>query len=675
MDRNDYIFTSLLRAIFLTIVVASLIAAAVLPGWAQNAVPPTARQAVSMPAYAARLAHPAQSHTPGNSPALLPIRRMSPQDAVIYENGPVNGNTDAWTINSGFAVTNSVVAYGGTTAVEFYAWLFPGDIITSVEVDFGTQPLGSDIFRGTVSLTQSNCQTNQFGYNVCFESGAMTNGPVLGGAPWLTLQNANVPNGDPVYWDENSGAGCQSTGCPSQAVDNELGTIPSEAFDVLGDHVRCGTSDLSWKQVGKALAQSFQVIYNFLGGEDGAQPQGLTLDRGGNFYGTTVTGGNTGGQCYGSGCGTVFRLAHRDSGWALQTLYRFSGPDGAEPSSRVIFGPDGKLYGVTVGGGGSDGQGDGTVFSLQPPVHACTTALCSWTATVLHRFSYAGSDDHRAGSCSLQKDQFAQQALRPADNWEGVNPLGDVVFDEAGNLYGTTQWGTSGGNCGCGFACGLVYQLTPSGGGWQENVLYRFQGGDDGGNPSSGVILDHTGNLYGTTTSMGLGGGTVFRLTPHGLDVLHSFARYDRYGSRPVGGLLHDQTGNLYGTTALGGAGCGGCGCGTAFEMINSDTFSSLYTFTSPTSWWPQGPSSSLVMDEAGNMYGTTVGDGAYGYGSVFELSPTVGGWTYTDLYDFTGGADGSGPSVLTMDASGNLWGTTVAGGAAGHGVIFEVTP
>jgi hypothetical protein len=156
-----------------------------------------------------------------------------PAMADSYNNGPANGQVDAWTINFGFTVTDSFTfagGGGGVTDVEFAAWLVPGDTISNVEVQIGSAAFGNDLFDGIVSLSQSNCSTNGFGYNVCEETGTFT-GPTLGnGTYWLTLGNANVPSGDPVYWDENSGVGCTGAGCPSAAQENTVGTIPSEAF-------------------------------------------------------------------------------------------------------------------------------------------------------------------------------------------------------------------------------------------------------------------------------------------------------------------------------------------------------------------------------------------------------------------------------------------------------------
>ena len=671
MHRKGHVSRSRFHAISLAAIAASMMAMVMVRASAQNSVPPTATQAARVPEFASRLATPAQ-------PALSPLRRhrASSEDNVVYENGPVNGSTDAFPINFGFSVTDSVQANRKITAVEFYVWLFPGDTLTSVDVTLGSQPFGSDLFQGTINLVQSDCQTNTYGFSVCFESGTISDGPTLGGAAWMTLQNAVVPSGDPVYWDENSGVGCHSSGCPSQAESSFVGTIPSEAFDLKGDEpLSCYPYDLNWKQVGKAAAHAFQVIYNFLGGQEGANPLGLTIDRGGNFYGTTFAGGKTTDPCGSNGCGTVFRLSRHDSGWMVQTLYRFSGEDNNKnPSSRVTLGPDGRLYGVTWAGHHGDLMEGGVVYSLQPPAHVCPNASCSWTQTVLHRFAGYGGGEMRL--CSLQGGSSNRQwAASPEYSYDELQPIGDVAFDSAGSLYGTTRTGMGSGDCFCGFSCGFVYKLTPSGKGWLKEDLHEFHWAD-GELPESGIILDSNGTIYGTTTKGGHGGGgTVFQMSSQSFNVLHEFGSNDRNGSRATGGLIYDQEGNFYGTTSQGGIGCGGCGCGTAFEMPNASDFTSLYAFTASGGGPGSGPASALVRDAEGNLYGTTVAEGAYGHGSVFKLTPGLAGWTYTDLYDFTGGADGATPSGLTMDGNGHLWGTTTWGGAFGFGTIFEITP
>ena len=174
---------------------------------------------------------------------------------TLYENGPVNGQVDAWTINFGYAVTDSAQVNGTVAGFSFWAWLIPGDTISNVELSIGSSPYGTDQFDGFVNVTSSNCFGNSFGYNVCDETASL-NGPTLNGNYWFTLQNANVPSGDPVYWDENSGVGCTSSGCPSQAQENSIGSIPSEAFTVSG-----GTTSTSSTTTGTTPEPSSIMLF------------------------------------------------------------------------------------------------------------------------------------------------------------------------------------------------------------------------------------------------------------------------------------------------------------------------------------------------------------------------------------------------------------------------------
>ena len=396
-------------------------------------------------------------------------------------------------------------------------------------------------------------------------------------------------------------------------------------------------------------AQTYQVIHNFTGGVDGQEPNfGLTIDAAGTLYGTTFEGD--------TGTGTAYKLVHRSTGWALTPLYVFTiTSHGVIPYSTLVPGRDGKLYGTTGFGGigtcVSYGQtGCGTVFTLQNPGTFCHTSYCPWIETPLYKFS-GGSD--------------------------GSNPLGaTVVFDAAGNIYGTTFVG-GGGSCQLG--CGVVFKLTPAGSGWTESVVYTFAGGSDGASPWAGVTLDQAGNLYGTTSSGGaFGGGTVYELSPSGSGwtkrILHSFQLSQTDGANPYAGLIFDPSGNLYGATQYGGSGGGG----TVFELSPSGgswTFTTLYSFSGSGGGHAKGPVADLVMDSAGNLYGTTGGDGAYRSGCVFKLTHGSGGWTYTSLHDFTGGSDGNLPrSNVVFDGSGNLY-STAYGGVDGKGVVFQITP
>jgi uncharacterized repeat protein (TIGR03803 family) len=214
-----------------------------------------------------------------------------------------------------------------------------------------------------------------------------------------------------------------------------------------------------------AQAQTFNVIYSFEQNAVGSEPNaGVTLDSHGNVYGTNFF--------YGAGYGTVYKLTYKDGVWMPTVLYEFQGGnDGAFPASRVVFGPDGALYGTTSAGGGNNcrSSGCGTVFKLTPPTSVCKTSLCPWDETILYRFT-GGADG-------------------------AVPEYGDLVFDSAGSIYGTTA-----GNYA---SFGSVYKLTNSGGNWTETTLWTFTGGNDGYFPTGGVTFDQASDLYGTMERRG----------------------------------------------------------------------------------------------------------------------------------------------------------------------------
>jgi len=400
-----------------------------------------------------------------------------------------------------------------------------------------------------------------------------------------------------------------------------------------------------------APAQTLQVLHAFTGGGDGARPSAsLTFDARGNLYGTTIYGGHTGGPCQPAGCGTVFKLTHTGSGWILNPLYSFTGGnDGMNPAGSVVSGPDGLLYGTTYAGGGNgcSGTGCGTVFSLGPPAHACTSALCPWTETILHRFS---GDD-------------------------GQIPNAGVVFDANDNLYGTTAGG--------GHNFGTVYELTRTvGGGWTEQVLHYFANSPDGALPAAGLIFDAAGNLYGTTYEGGTSNyGTVFELMPTQgggwtEQVLYSFYQ-GTDGYQPLAGLIFDAAGNLYGTTSLSSFPVEYTG--VVFELTPTSggwTEQVLHQFQNDGLDGDM-PVAGLIFDPAGTLYGTTSAGGTSNDGTVFQLTPTQGGgWTEQVLHSFMGAADGSSPAAgLILDAAGNLYGTAQAGGTYNAGTVFELSP
>ena len=373
----------------------------------------------------------------------------------------------------------------------------------------------------------------------------------------------------------------------------------------------------------------------YFNGPNGNNPGGkLAMDAAGNIYGTTFYGGRYGDF----GPGTVYKLTHNSSGWVLTSLYDFSGyGDGQNPWGGITFGPDGALYGTTYGGGL---YGWGVVFKLQPEPTRCTTALCYWRETVLYNFT-GGSD--------------------------GSSPQGAVIFDSAGNLYGSTLNGGQGN--------GVVYELSPAQGSWNMNVLYRFKGGSDGQGPEDGVVMDRFGNLFGTTF---LGGtndvGTAYELTPGASGwterVLHSFAGGDdgKYPTVPV----VDPSGNVFGATSEDGAN----GDGTVFELQRtggSFSYSIIYQFNS-LAGPPCDAECGLTLDSAGNLYSDGYG-GSNGGGTIFELSPSSGSWNLTVLWDLTeqqGLYPGNRP---IFDAQGNLYGTTEYGGRGNDGNVWQLTP
>jgi len=264
-------------------------------------------------------------------------------------------------------------------------------------------------------------------------------------------------------------------------------------------------------------------------------------------------------------------------------------------------------------------------------------ALCPWAETVVHNFQGGRND--------------------------GSDPGGDLAVDSIGNIYGTTLGGGPG-SCGDS-GCGSVYELTPAGGGWNKSVLYSFTGGSDGDGPY-GVVIDGTGNLYGST---GDGWdlnpcGHVFQLSHSDSGwietTVHAFTTDE--GCVP-GGLIFDPAGNLYGMTGARGSGGGG----NVFQLAHTGSdwnLNVLYALAGEGD-----PLNSLARDANGNLYGVLRVGGLYGYGAVFKLSPTLSGWNFTDLHDFNVGGDGVYPfGAVVLDAQGNLYGTTAF-------VVWEITP
>jgi uncharacterized repeat protein (TIGR03803 family) len=372
------------------------------------------------------------------------------------------------------------------------------------------------------------------------------------------------------------------------------------------------------------------ILYAFQGAasKDGADPTGgVTFDSEGNLYGTTTYGGSTKSPCPTNGCGTIFKLNHDARGWTENILYEFhDGSDGEYPSTDLVIDTAGNLYGTIPAA-----INVGNLFELSP-------ASGTWNLTVLHVFA------------GVQNDGYEPNA---------------VTIDAAGNLFGTTYLG--GAN-----SFGVVFEMTPGSGGWQYSVLYTFANTGDGGNPLTGVTVDGSGNIYGTTWygATGSKNGAVFELSQSAgggwtESVLYSFAG-GTDGSFPGGSPLF-VGGNLYGNTKYGGP----ANAGTIYELAPASgggwSESVAYSFPATDGSYPFGD---LVADSSGNLYGTTSGGGfnecfAYGdptedvnCGAVFELTPAANGaWKETILHEFTGlNGDGAVPMAGLIFDSALVW-------------------
>jgi uncharacterized repeat protein (TIGR03803 family) len=458
---------------------------------------------------------------------------------------------------------------------------------------------------------------------------------------------------------------------------------------------------------------NFTVLYTFMGGGDGALPNGVILDTEANVYGTTQFGGATGN-------GVVFKL---DTGGNETVLYNFTGgADGGYPSSAVVPDSAGGFYGATFyggasgngvvfrvdesgketplysfTGGGDGGAPNGVIRDLQGNLYGTTSGGgqngngvvfrvdTSGNETTLYTFTGGADggepDDYIGSGADVVRDQSGnlygtteyggpgglgvvfqvdtsgQEAVMygfPAST-DGSELYGGVIRDTAGNLYGTTDAGGSNG-------AGTVFKLDRSG---NETILYTFTGGEDGSSPGNGVVRDTAGNLYGTTLDGGSGWGVVFKVDTSGHEtVLYTFTG-GADGGVPWAGVILDLAGNLYGTTYLGGS----ANKGVVYMLDTSHRETVLHNFTGPDGAYPYA---TLIFDANGNLYGTAFLGGAYGNGDVFKLDSSGG--NFSVLYSFTGGNDGSGPYAgVTRDSAGNLYGTTTGCPGACYGAVYKL--
>jgi uncharacterized repeat protein (TIGR03803 family) len=276
------------------------------------------------------------------------------------------------------------------------------------------------------------------------------------------------------------------------------------------------------------------------------------------------------------------------------------------------------------------------VFELSPQSNG------SWRETVLHRFKAGGGENAVGGVVMDKAGNLYAAALKlspgdkgwklavphkfPAYEGDGANPYAVPIMDAAGNLYGTTENGGIN-DCGFGDGCGTVYELSPAAGGkWKEHILHKFGSGDDGVSPALGaLVIDSSGALYGTTDIGGrFGYGTVFKLTPcsdgkWAEAILHNFTS-GADGDHASAGVVTDKSGNLYGTTIGGGS---SCDCGVVYKLAPGKndkwTYTVLHTFEG---FDGAQPDANLILDDKGNLYGTTATGGSGGCGVAFELTP-----------------------------------------------------
>jgi len=368
-----------------------------------------------------------------------------------------------------------------------------------------------------------------------------------------------------------------------------------------------------------AQAQTFTLLHTFAGAPDGANPVAeLVQDPSGNLYGTTQQGGITAGVCTNTGlgftgCGTVFKI---DTTGNETVLYRFTGgTDGAFPSAGLVRDGAGNLYGTTTAGGASN---SGTVFNLD------TTG----TLTTLHDVGSTGGLVMDAMGILYGSTSEGIFSLDPATKtFTVLDPTAEsgatLTLDAAGNLYGTTEFGgITGGNCGTG-GCGTVFKLDKT---RTYSVLYSFTGGADGLSPLGGVVLDAAGNLWGTTSGGGapdcgaankpkIGCGTVFTVSPAGGQIRDVSLQGSLY---PAGGLVLNTAGSFYGTSKYSDIPQGG---GTVFEIGASGIENLVHTFNGLPDG--QSPVAGLALDSSGNLYGTTSAAGPLGLGTVFKVNPT----------------------------------------------------
>ena len=554
---------------------------------------------------------------------------------MMYANGPVNGlcdiencTVDGWTLNFGYAVSDSFPIQVNLTGFQFAVWAYPGDTLQTVDFSVASTPFGGT--QTTVNVSSVFQYSNQYGYDIDVVTVSGLDVALASGTYWLTLQNAVTAQGNPIYWDENSG--------PSQAQESSLGTIPSESFNVEGGTYPDCFTDLP--------QDGFTILHSFSNQRDGGFATGVVSDRAGNLYGTT-------NDWDGDGPGAAFKLAPEGSGWLFDLLYSFAGGSQGSSPSTLSLGLDDRPYGTAAGGINNCGYSScGLVFSIQPPPAACSSTMCGWQESPVYEFTGL------------------------SDAW---GPYG-VTFDRAGNIYGASEGGGA-------YTGGAIFELTPSGGSWTESILYSFTGGSDGKFPYE-VLVGNDGNLYGL--AYGVANQQIFKLV-HSAgawteSVLYTFQ--DPYFG-PFN-LIQDSAGNLFGIASDSVNDHPGS---IVFELSpsNGTWLYQVIAYTLET-YQEMDTFNNLTFDAAGNLWGTGGGgdccrgnncsqhkktasgavrpsDCINDFGYIFKLDAN-NGWSQNQPFLIGKTFWGEGP--LAMDANGNLYGATQACGDFNQGTVWQ---